>query len=398
MGYLADGAAILRDTLKGILGEGQADLRGLLLPRYQSQLVAAQRACLIISRVRLVAIFFGVLTPLWIVLDMIFFWPELWTQLAVARVLSAGGFVILSLSFRQSERTLHAYISMAVLFAIPTIFFFYSHWLFAEADRGLTGVAASLAAGYAFLPFVMAAGLSVFPLTALEGVAFALPAIGVQVLSGYMGSVLLESDTQLGLVWLLALISAVAVLSGMSQLHYLIEIIIKSSHDHLTNAFNRQAGEELLEKYFLLAQRNRTPLTLIFFDLDKFKSVNDTYGHEAGDKVLRDASTLIATSIRKVDLFIRWGGEEFLVVAPYTSGDRSNALVERIAEAGLGRRPDGQPVTASMGRAEILADAPETLEQLIEIADKRMYRAKQSGRNRLCFGDGPEDVLADVFR
>ncbi|MEO5338435.1 MAG: GGDEF domain-containing protein [Magnetospirillum sp. WYHS-4] len=398
MGIVEQGTAAIRDVVRRILGESQADLRGLMLPRYQSELVAAQRASLIISRVRLVSIFFAVLTPLWIVLDIIFFWPELWTNLAVGRVVAAVAFLGLSLSYQRSERILDAYFSMAILFAIPTAFFAYSHFLFAGADRGLSGMAASLAAGYAFLPFVMAAGLSIFPLTALEGVAFAAPAVIVELIASRFGAVLMEGDTQLGLVWLLVLISAVAVMSGMSQLHYLIEIIIKSSHDHLTSAFNRAAGEELLEKYFLLAQRNRTPLSLIFFDLDKFKSVNDGYGHEAGDIVLRDAAANIIASIRKVDLFIRWGGEEFLVVAPYAPGDRTNALVDRIAETGLGTRPDGKPVTASMGRAEILADNPETLERLIEIADGRMYRAKQSGRNRLCFGDGPDDFLADIFR
>lgn len=386
-----------KGTLKCILGESNTDLRGLLLPRFQSELVVAQRAALIISRVRLVAILFAVLTPAWVVLDILFL-PDVWIRLATARILAALAFMGLSLSYRKSERMLHAYISIAILFSIPTAFFVFSHWLFAGIQAEVSGMGASLVAGYAFLPFVMAAGLSVFPLTALEGIAFALPAIGVEILAGRFGSGMVDANMQLGLVWLLALISGVAVLSGMSQLHYLTEIIIKSSHDNLTRAFNRAAGKELLEKYFLLAQRNKTPLTLIFFDLDKFKSVNDTYGHEAGDEVLRAASDKIMLAIRKVDLFIRWGGEEFIVVAPYTTGDRSGAITERLGLQGLGLRPDGKPVTASMGRAEYLADDPETVERFMEIADQRMYRAKQSGRNRLCFGDGPDDMVTDVFR
>lgn len=385
------------DSLSKILGESHADLRGLMLPWYQSDLVASQRASLIISRVRLVSIFFAVLTPLWIVLDTAFLRPEVWTQLAVARLLASVAFAILSISFQRSDRMTDAYAAIAALFAIPTVFFAFSHWLFSGIDNGLTGMAASLVTGYAFLPFVMAAGLSVFPLTAAEGLVFALPALGAEILAGLYGSGVVDADSHLGLLWLLALIAAVAVLSGMSQLHFLIEIIIKSSHDQLTNAFNRAAGEELLEKYFLLSQRNLTPLTLIFIDLDKFKSVNDTFGHEAGDGVLREAAEKIMNSIRRVDLFVRWGGEEFLIVAPYTTGDTSNALLERLSNTGLGQRPDGKPVTASMGRAELLADKPDSLGRLIEIADQRMYKAKQSGRNRMVFGEGSEDVVADIF-
>lgn len=380
-----------------LLGESQADLRGLLAPWYQSDLVAAQRASLIISRVRMVAAFFAILTPLWILLDIVFFPAETWTKLAAARAISSVAFGGLAFAYRKSDRIQDAYVSIAVLFSIPTGFFIFSHWLFGDMTGDVHGLASSLVAGYAFLPFIMAAGLSVFPLTALEGFVFAGPAIMVEILAGLYGSGVVDPDSHFGLLWLLSLIAAVAVLSGMSQLHYLIEIIIKSSHDQLTNAFNRAAGEELLEKYFLLSQRNKTPLTLFFFDLDKFKSVNDEFGHEAGDDVLRGAADRVMNSVRKVDLFIRWGGEEFIVVAPYTTGDHSASILERIAKTGLGMRPDGNPVTASMGRAEILADAPETLAEFVELADQRMYRAKQTGRNRLCFGDREEDMVVDVF-
>ncbi|OOZ36955.1 hypothetical protein BOW51_04570 [Solemya velesiana gill symbiont] len=229
----------------------------------------------------------------------------------------------------------------------------------------------------------------------LEGLIFSLPIIAIEWFVGSLGQGIVNGDAHFGLVWLLSLVSIIAILSGVSQLHYLGEIIVKSAHDPMTGAFNRGAGEELLEKYYLLAERNRSPLTLIFIDLDHFKSINDQFGHEAGDDVLVRAVQNMLSNIRKVDLLIRWGGEEFVIVAPYASVADHGVIMAHIADVGLGERPDGRAVTASVGCAEYLNDQPATLAQFVECADKRMYLAKQAGRNRICYGDAPE-VMSNV--
>jgi len=375
-----------------ILGESNTDLRGLLFPWYQSELISSHRAALIISRVRLIAAAFALLSPTWIVLDIIFFPAAMCIKLAIGRLVASGAFAVLSLLYQKSDRMKDAYLALAMMFLIPTLFFWYSHFLFATIPLELTGLSASLVAGYAFLPFIMAVGLGVFPLTALEGLAFASPALMVELVSGAFGANLVSPDAHLGLIWLFFLVAMVAVLAGMSQLHYLSEIVIKSSHDPLTTAFNRAAGEELLEKYFLLAQRNDTPLSLVFVDLDNFKSINDSYGHEAGDAVLRSAATAIDDSIRREDLLIRWGGEEFLIVLPHAAGKDPTSMVARLAENGFGTRPDGKPVTASMGQAEFLSDKPDDLAKFVELADRRMYCAKRSGKNRICYGDETAEI------
>jgi len=382
--------------LDRVLGDrASSDLRGLLFPWYQPEIVASQRTSLIISRVRFIAALFALLTPLWIVLDMMFFPPGTYLKLATARLAAAVAFGALALLYHKSDRLRDAYIALALMFMIPTLFFVYSHMLFTSSGAQLTGFTASLVTGYAFLPFIMAAGLSVFPLTALEGLIFALPALFAELLSSAFGSSFISQDAHLGMIWLFALIATIAILAGMSQLHYLSEIVIKSSHDPLTGAFTRGAGEELLEKYYLMARRNNIPLTLIFMDLDNFKSVNDTYGHEAGDEVLRNAAQAILQQIRKEDLLVRWGGEEFLLVLPHADGKDPASTMKRLGSHGIGLRPDGTPLTASLGQAEYLRDRPRDLAEFIDIADRRMYRAKSSGKNRLCYGEDPSELTVD---
>ena len=152
----------------------------------------------------------------------------------------------------------------------------------------------------------------------------------------------------------------------------------------------------MLERYYLLAQRNRAPLSLVFLDLDDFKSINDKFGHDAGDRVLRNAANAIMNSIRREDLLIRWGGEEFVIVLPHTLERGCIEMNHRLSSNGLGLRPDGTALTASLGLAEVLKDKPISMTEFIDLADKRMYLAKQTGKNRICYGNSAEDFSPGV--
>jgi diguanylate cyclase (GGDEF)-like protein len=268
------------------------------------------------------------------------------------------------------------------LLAIPTVFFLISHPLlaqFAITDAGPQVIAA----GYAFLPFVMVAGLAVFPITAIEGFLLSMPLWCAYLLTGVLGYQLLPFASHLGALWLLLLLSTVATLSGMSQLHFMSQLVDQSSHDGLTRAYNRRVGEEMVVQQFLTAMRANAPLALAFVDLDNFKSINDRYGHEEGDNALRMASTSLRKVLRRGDILIRWGGEEFLALMPNTDPEGARIAVNRLREAGLGMRPDGRPLTASIGIAERLSDNSQTWAELVEKADQRMYVAKQTGKDRV---------------
>lgn len=353
----------------------------MVLPGKHPPLLAKRRAEMIISRVRLVAAMFAILTPLWIFIDVWAFEKEVAAMLGAGRILTSAGFAGLAVAYRNSQKMSDAYRALAVMFGIPTLFFVYSHPLLSHFQ--LTGAAAAIAAGYAFLPFVMVAGLSVFPLTAMEGVLYALPVLCAEAGVALMQLDLLNWSSHLGAFWLLLLITATATLSGMSQLAFMAALVTQATHDPLTRCFSRASGEEVLNIQFHIAERNGSSMALLFVDLDNFKKVNDGWGHDAGDKVLVSATQMIQATLRGGDALIRWGGEEFLILLPNTNCQAAVALVERLRVKGLGVRPDGAVQTASYGLAVNTADKANDPMQLVEIADQRMYRAKADGKDRL---------------
>jgi two-component system cell cycle response regulator len=163
-----------------------------------------------------------------------------------------------------------------------------------------------------------------------------------------------------------------------------------SVRDPLTRAHNRRYLVERLASELAYARRHKTRLALILFDLDLFKRVNDTYGHLAGDDVLRDVSALVSRLIRSEDLFARFGGEEFIILVRGIShanvgrfAERVRAAVERLE---IASESTVLRVTISVGYASLdeLAEKERGPEALMRLADERLYRAKTDGRNRVC--------------
>lgn len=369
--------------LSGLMpGELQkTELAWLLLPQPHQPLLTRRRATMIVNRVRLFAFLFAVLTPLWSVVDFVVFPRELWLMLAAMRLLACGAFCALLFGYRSRGNLLNAYRAIAVLFAIPTVFYVSSHAII--GSYALSGLSAAIAAGYAFLPFVLLAGLSIFPLTLLENILVASPILLAQGFAGLLSLESLNWPSFAGAFWLLTLITGVSTLSGMSQLAFMIALVRQAVRDPLTGVFSRRSGEEVLEMQITLAQRNNAPLSVAFLDLDHFKGINDHYGHEAGDQALIILTTAIDAALRRGDMLVRWGGEEFLLIMPNTDVEQATLALARLRENGFGKRPDGSPLTASIGIAERRQDAIEEWKPLVDLADHRMYHAKQTGRDRI---------------
>lgn len=155
--------------------------------------------------------------------------------------------------------------------------------------------------------------------------------------------------------------------------------------DRLTGLFNRRKLDEALSQECERAQRTHLPLSVIVADIDKFKSVNDTYGHQAGDRLLVDIAGLLLRGVRKVDTVGRWGGEEFMILCPDTNLAGACALAESI-RAAIERHdfPQVGRKTGCFGVAEHRpGEAPETI---IQRADEALYRAKTMGRNQVVAG------------
>lgn len=152
--------------------------------------------------------------------------------------------------------------------------------------------------------------------------------------------------------------------------------------DPLTGLLNRRALQQRAEISLSCTKRYGTPYSVILFDLDHFKSINDEMGHEAGDTVLRAVSQRVLGALRDSDTLARWGGEEFLVLATQSGAEETSQLAERLRQL-LAAEPVGSAgsITASFGVAG--SQDGETLEQIIQKADMAMYTAKQQGRNQV---------------
>jgi len=168
----------------------------------------------------------------------------------------------------------------------------------------------------------------------------------------------------------------------------------KADHDGLTRIHNRQSFDERLADELKRHQRYRHNLSLLLFDLDHFKNINDTYGHQAGDLVLRDVGAILEESCRDTDFAARFGGEEFVIILPQTSEDQAWVLAERVRrkveQKGFQFSDKLFKVTASIGVATLTPGALDKREDLIEKADQALYLAKSSGRNMVCVSQAPE--------
>ncbi len=160
-----------------------------------------------------------------------------------------------------------------------------------------------------------------------------------------------------------------------------------SQTDPLTGAANRRAFMEALEEEYHRARRYGHPLSVLMFDLDHFKQINDRYGHAAGDAVLKEFAQVVMPEVRGSDCFARLGGEEFAVLLPESGLDAACKLAERLRQDAAGLRfssPAGAfGVTVSIGVAELEAgdQAPDAL---LTRADRMLYTAKAAGRDRVC--------------
>ena len=164
-----------------------------------------------------------------------------------------------------------------------------------------------------------------------------------------------------------------------------LELDRMSRTDPLTRLHNRRHVEEQLHQHASASRRHGHPLSVIMLDIDRFKVINDTYGHAAGDAVLREFASRLRSLLREEDVGARWGGEEFLVALPFTDLAGAATIGERLRTAVADEPfplPDGQTVgvTVSGGYASGGGENPE---RLVHDADVALYEAKRSGRNRI---------------
>lgn len=237
----------------------------------------------------------------------------------------------------------------------------------------------------------------------VEGISFSHSASGIELSQGemsghtvhyrlqtkddYLGEISFHrlserfSDTELALMESLLASLVYPLRNGLRYQ----EAVRSALTDALTGAGNRINLENVMNREFDLASRYDQPLSILMLDLDHFKRVNDTYGHAAGDYVLKTVAKTLRAASRGVDMTFRFGGEEFVVLLNKTDLTGANITAERLRStiAGLSIIHDGKeiPVTISLGVASL--HKQETVHQFMERTDRALYRAKRNGRNQV---------------
>ncbi len=172
---------------------------------------------------------------------------------------------------------------------------------------------------------------------------------------------------------------------GNVESQYHEEIYRMTIIDGLTQAYNKRYFLENLERELARCTRHGRPLSLLLFDIDHFKAINDEHGHLTGDFVLRELARRVKGRVRRDEILARYGGEEFAVILPETSRENAMKVGEDlrniVAGSGFDFEGDQVPVTISIGVSTTQTEVP--MDQFIRIADENLYKAKRSGRNRV---------------
>ena len=154
-------------------------------------------------------------------------------------------------------------------------------------------------------------------------------------------------------------------------------------YDVLTGCYGRRYGLNLLEQQIKTAKRKKTTILLLYLDVDNFKCINDTFGHQEGDKVLKESVELFKSTLREIDIICRMGGDEFLLIFPDSSSKETSLIRSRLEKnlSQLNKRiKKDYQIKFSMGFSEYLPDKPKALDELINIADQRMYEEKKKNK------------------
>ncbi|MBE7635501.1 diguanylate cyclase [Sneathiella sp. P13V-1] len=377
--------SILNSWIGGLTGVSGFNLTadrigGLISATDHSPLLTRRRALVILSRIRFMCLLGAFFYVAGFIFDITHFDAEVTRSLLIYRATAAFLYLALLFAIRKADSLNSAYRSLFVFFATSVIFqALYQPLVLPEFLFSIQGLAT---AGYAIFPFLICATIAVFPLTIKESFLISVIFLTSELI--FIAVANPQPDPQPGLGMLLSLgtIVGICTFSAVSQMSYMLSLVEQASVDSLTNCYSRNSGEEILDVQFRISSRQNSKLSVVFLDLDNFKSINDRYGHEAGDRVLQNAANNIRKNLRDSDVLIRWGGEEFLMILPYTDGEGASMAIRRMRNNGFGKRPDKNQVTASIGIAELTATKASDWQELVDIADEQMYLAKTKGKDQ----------------
>lgn len=357
----------------------------ILSTRFHSDDFNTSRAEYISIRLRLLAIVFAVLAPLWIPIDYFVMNDPVFTYIVLLRLSFSAAFLALSRWGTNCNKLSAARTRILIFIIIPGAFFFATHMILSGTteEHGVL-------LGYSFLPFLIMALLTIVPLTLLEGVSYSgliiLFFVGTKLTQGSLATI-----TAMGDLWLLVLLAVIALWVQMTQLHMLMRLYREATRDALTGLVNRRVLTTKLEEETLQSELNEQPLSVLLFDLDLFKRVNDTYGHHAGDTVLQAFAQVLQEHCGDGHLVGRYGGEEFLAILPGANVEEAHKCAEQIRLAchdyTVHTDEEQRAITFTTSIGVALRYADETAHDLLSRVDQGLYKAKSSGRDLVAIAD-----------
>ena len=261
-------------------------------------------------------------------------------------------------------------------------------WRGGNLDRLGTAVAIVVSVGGCMVASISAGGLFwLFPIV-MATAFLTRPRVSIPIYVGVLAWLLIEGDALASTGQPLATLAAMTVNGFFATIfaqhtgERRLQLEQLATRDTLTGAENRRALEAEVEIAIAGFRRDGRPVTLALLDLDHFKSVNDRFGHDAGDRVLQDFARITQASVRRTDRLFRYGGEEFILLMPGTDELGLELAMSHLrAQLREGLRVQDVPVTVSIGGAVLRVG--ETRETWVGRADSALYRAKEGGRNRL---------------
>ena len=352
-------------------------LRQLVSRRWHPYGLGDARAAYINSRVRLLALLFALLTPLWIPVDYFILEWQQFQLMTVVRLLFSLVLLLLAGVTSQQVNIVQSHWQLVLLMVLPALFHLVTQAILHDMPPN------DLLICYSFLPFLIIVMHCIFPLTLLEGVGLASLTVTLLSLDELFAGTLF-SFSGLASLWLMCLIMGVAIWAQLSQLQMKLQLYNEATTDPLTGLLNRRTLMKQLNHLQRQLLRSGRPVSLLMVDLDHFKSINDRFGHHAGDRVIQRFAKLLQQQARGSDYLARFGGEEFLAVLPDTRPQQAQQLAERILQGCREQQLEvlGETLTftTSVGIGQLRAR--ETIESSLSQADAALYQAKQQGRDR----------------
>ncbi|MGF1766451.1 GGDEF domain-containing protein [Enterovibrio makurazakiensis] len=337
------------------------------------------RATYLRSRIIALSYVWAVLTLAWIPVDRLVM-PQDNFSLVLLRV----GLAVALLSIARAvsvRNSLHdcriALVSLVMSFNV--------FYLLANHTLGYPHTVNSFSFCYTLLPFLHVIMLTVFPLSIRESSSLILVTALTQLFVDYHNGALLSLDT-IAIYWLQTVVGLLVIWGQTSKLHMMLRLYRHATLDPLTGVYNRRMLLTLAQRDIENTRTRARPYSVLIMDLDKFKRINDRYGHFAGDLVLQAFTKSVQETLRKSDIFGRFGGEEFILFLPQCTAENAqlvaDRIMSRIRNLNIPVQGTSKPihVTTSVGISTSVS-TEDTMNQLLEKADLALYHAKNNGRD-----------------